>query len=251
MPDLPVSMHTLLLDVLLGLDGVLQDRRWHPEGDALYHSLQVYQHALRDTRDPILHAAALFHDVGKVAGPEDHADYGADLVMDLLAPDIVWLVRHHMDLHHAPRATRRALRGNPRLGQLERLRRWDVAGRDPRAHVMPPQAAIDQLLIHADVVLLNPNLHADAFDDAYDEDEAFDGDYDDASLDDADMDDAPWADADEDDDDNALRAFDDATGWDDDAPWNTPPLPIARPRTQRKPQHRSDAAESHDQEHRP
>ena len=135
-----------LLDLLLALDGIRQDPRFHPEGDALYHSLQAFDLARRDSDDRALWAAALFHDVGKAMGSAGHAETGADLLEGLVAPRIVWLVRHHLDLLDAPGATKRRLRGTRELADLGRLRRWDVGGRSPRASVMAPDAALGLLL---------------------------------------------------------------------------------------------------------
>jgi hypothetical protein len=148
-----------LLDLLLALDGVRQDPRWHPEGDALYHSLQTFDLARRETADRALQAAALLHDVGKALGSEDHAEGGADLLEGLVAPRVVWLVRHHLDLLHAPQATKRRLRGTPALADLQRLRRWDVAGRSPHATVLPPDAAL-AALFEDGAPTLDPNHHA-------------------------------------------------------------------------------------------
>lgn len=126
---------------LRDLDGVPQDPRFHPEGDALFHSLQVFERALADRADPELLAAALLHDVGKAHAGRDHAEVGADLLVGL--PDrLVWCVRHHLDLLRDPRRTRARLHGTPALRDLERLRRWDLAGRDPRARVRSPEEAV-------------------------------------------------------------------------------------------------------------
>lgn len=141
-------MREELLDLLRGLDGIEQDPRYHPEGDALYHSLQVFEHARRETRDPILLAAALFHDVGKALRSPDHDEDGADLLDGLLDGRIVWLVRHHLDLLRAPAQTRRRFRGSVALELLELLRRWDVAGRSPRASVCSPEEAVTFVLVH-------------------------------------------------------------------------------------------------------
>jgi len=131
-----------LLDLLQALDGIQQHPRWHPERDALFHSLQAFDLARRDSDDRALWAAALFHDVGKALGSADHAAVGADLLEGLLAPRVVWLIRHHLDLLDAPGATKRRLRGTPELADLQRLRRWDVGGRSPHASVMSLDAAL-------------------------------------------------------------------------------------------------------------
>ncbi|EYF05961.1 HD domain-containing protein [Chondromyces apiculatus] len=150
-------MHQEFLDLLLALDHVPQDPRWHPEGDALYHSLQVFDLARRDTDDRVLWAAALLHDVGKAFATRDHAEEGADLLSDLCCPRGVWLVRHHLHLLRAPGVTKRRLRNTRALADLGRLRRWDVGGRSPAATVLSPEAAVALLLDGADLDLLGPS----------------------------------------------------------------------------------------------
>lgn len=145
-----------LVSLLRALDGVRQHPRFHPEGDALYHSLQSFEQARRATRDRTLWAAALLHDVGKAIRSPDHDVVGADLLEGLVAPRIVWLVRHHLDLLRDQRATRRRLRAEPHaLRDLERLRRFDVDGRDPRASVPAIEWAV--ALLVEDAEALGPN----------------------------------------------------------------------------------------------
>src|SRR3954468_7146925 len=108
-------MHQELLDLLLSLDGVRQNPRYHPEGDALFHSLQAFELARRATADTALWAAALLHDVGKAVSSPEHDAIGADLLDGIVAPRIVWLVRHHLDLLRAPGVTKRRLRGTTAL----------------------------------------------------------------------------------------------------------------------------------------
>jgi HD superfamily phosphodiesterase len=134
-----------LLDLLLALDGVAQPPRYHPEGDALFHSLQVFEHARGETDDPDLLIAALFHDVGKSIDGATHDEVGADLLEGLVNDRAVWLVRHHLDLLRDPRRTRRRLHGTRELADLERLRRWDLAGRKVHARVLTPEAALSSL----------------------------------------------------------------------------------------------------------
>ncbi len=135
-----------LSELLESLDGVRQSPRYHPEGDALFHSLQVFDLARAASTDRGLWAAALLHDVGKALGSAGHAASGADLLDGLVAPRVVWLVRHHLDLLEAPAATKRTLRGTHALGDLRLLRGWDVGGRKPGAHVSALDDALAILL---------------------------------------------------------------------------------------------------------
>jgi hypothetical protein len=134
-----------LFSLLVSLDGVRQSPRYHPEGDALFHSLQVFDLARRASEDRVLWAAALFHDVGKAIDGPLHDEVGADMLDGLLCPRVVWLVRHHLDLLKEPRRTRRNLRGTADLKDLELLRRFDLGGRDPKAAVLAPEDAFDLL----------------------------------------------------------------------------------------------------------
>ncbi len=81
---------------------------------------------------------------------------GADLLDGLVAPRVVWLVRHHLDLLHAPGVAKRRLRGTSALKDLQRLRRWDVGGRSPLASVLDPEAALAVLLDGADLTTSPP-----------------------------------------------------------------------------------------------
>ena len=78
---------------LAPLEAIKQNPKYHPEGDALYHSLQVF-HLAREARpyDEEFLLAALLHDVGKAIDPQDHCrgrsgsparvDHGSDLMAD-------------------------------------------------------------------------------------------------------------------------------------------------------------------------
>lgn len=149
-------MYSDLLDLLVSLDGIRQDPYWHPEGDALYHSLQAFDLARRDTEDRALWAAALLHDVGKAISSPDHDEVGADLLDGLVSPRIVWLVKHHLDLLRTPAVTKRRLHRSRALTDLQRLRRWDVGGRSPIAIVATPEIALEMLFDKADMTLLSP-----------------------------------------------------------------------------------------------
>ena len=136
-------MKDYLLSLLLDLDGIEQDPYYHPEGDALFHSLQVFQLAHQQSDSPILWAAALFHDVGKADGSKNHDKVGAEMLQHVLNDQIVWLVGHHLDLLISPAQTKRRLRKQTdRLRQLQQLRQWDLAGREVSADVISPEQAM-------------------------------------------------------------------------------------------------------------
>lgn len=165
-------MNDDLRELLLALDGVEQSRRYHPEGDALFHSLQVFDLARAATSDRELWAAALFHDVGKSISEHDvatgHDEIGADLLAGLVPDRVEWLVRHHLDLLRDPRGARRKLYGTKELRDLELLRRWDLGGRRPTARVLTPDSALH--LLSSEGFSLSPHEQDDG-DDLFEYDE--------------------------------------------------------------------------------
>ncbi|AZZ92001.1 HD domain-containing protein [Hahella sp. KA22] len=135
-----------LSGLLWDLDGVRQPVRYHPEEDALYHSLQVFELAYAETGDPELWAAALFHDLGKSVDQRDHCAVGAAMVRGVLSSRVEWLIAHHLDLLISPQRTRRRLGDSARLQDLIRLRRWDLGGRSLTAKVRNPEQALQLTL---------------------------------------------------------------------------------------------------------
>jgi hypothetical protein len=136
-----------LQDLLTSLDGVRQNPRWHPEGDALFHSLQAFDVARRMTRDPQFWVAALFHDVGKAVDSATHDEIGADLLDGLVPDRVVWLVSHHLDLLRDPRRSRRRL-AREDLRDLELLRAIDLGARSPDACATPLDEAFAEAIAH-------------------------------------------------------------------------------------------------------
>jgi hypothetical protein len=133
---------------LAPLESVKQNPRFHPEGDALYHSLQVFQLA-RDARpyDEEFLLAALLHDVGKAIDPFNHVAAGVEALRGAVTERTLWLIAHHMDLLGlrdrtlSPRI-RRELEASEYFEDLKLLRDLDDAGRVPGQAV----ESIDQAL---------------------------------------------------------------------------------------------------------
>lgn len=141
-----INNHEYLLNLLLSLDGVIQSPKYHPESDALFHTLQVFELAYKESIDPELWLAALFHDVGKSVDSKRHAEIGAEMLLDVLPNRIVWLIEHHLDLMTSPRKTQQRLANTQRLNDLVKLRAWDIAGRCVNASVCSPYKALNRIV---------------------------------------------------------------------------------------------------------
>jgi HD domain len=119
------------------LESVKQNPKYHPEGDALYHSLQVFQLA-RDANpyDEEFLLAALLHDVGKAIDPQNHVLAGVEALRGAVTERTLWLIEHHMDLLAArarpltPRL-KREIESSEYYDDLKLLRELDDKGRVP------------------------------------------------------------------------------------------------------------------------
>ncbi len=121
--------------LLLPLERVKESRKYHPEGDVLYHSLQVFDLA-RDQRpyDEEFLLAALLHDVGKGIDRGDHVAAGLEALEGVITPRTAWLIEHHMDGHAILGGTlgaraRRRLEASADFDELVLLAECDDAGR--------------------------------------------------------------------------------------------------------------------------
>lgn len=140
------DLFELLLRRMQPLAHVRQNPRFHPEGDALFHSLQTFDLALEADDAPHVIAASLFHDLGKAIPDSRHEVSGAAWLSGIAGARTCTLVAHHMDLLREPAVTRRALRGDGLLDELERLRDYDDRGRRPLACVTSIERALGILL---------------------------------------------------------------------------------------------------------
>jgi predicted HD phosphohydrolase/predicted nucleotidyltransferase len=93
-----IDRFTLFRMLLEPLEGVKQSPKYHPEGDALYHSLQVFELA-RDERpyDEEFLLAALLHDVGKAIDPADHVSAALEALEGSITDRTAWIIEHHME----------------------------------------------------------------------------------------------------------------------------------------------------------
>lgn len=121
--------------LLLPLENVKESPKYHPEGDALYHSLQVFDLARDELPyDEEFLLAALLHDVGKAIDPQDHVAAGLDALGGHITPRTAWLIEHHMEAQDLWDSTlgaraRHRLEASEDYDELKLLARCDRDGR--------------------------------------------------------------------------------------------------------------------------
>jgi hypothetical protein len=137
--------------LLWPLEEVMLSPTRHPEGDALYHSLQVFQLA-SDARpyDEEFLLAALLHDVGKAIDPEDHLAAGLAALNECVSERTAVLIELHPQAHCYLDSTlgvraRRRLEANPNFEELLLLAECDKKGRQCGIGVPDVEQALAQI----------------------------------------------------------------------------------------------------------
>jgi HD domain len=132
-----IDRFQLYESLLLPLENVKQPLKYHPEGDALYHSLQVFDQA-RDqlAYDEEFLTAALLHDIGKAIDPTAHEAAALEALEGFITERTAWLIEHHMLAHKLADGTlgaraRRRLEQSQNYEDLLLLGECDRAGRQP------------------------------------------------------------------------------------------------------------------------
>jgi hypothetical protein len=146
--DDPYPLFRLLLQPLEKVRG---SPVHHPEGDVLYHSLQVFELA-RDQRpyDVELLQAALLHDVGKGLDPRRHVEAALEALEGLVTPRTEFFIAQHMNAHlyregKLGARLRRVLEASEDLEDLLLLEECDSRGRSPGVPVGTVDEALDYL----------------------------------------------------------------------------------------------------------
>jgi predicted HD phosphohydrolase len=137
--------------LLLPLENVKQSPKYHPEGDVLYHSLQVFDLACDELPyDEEFLLAALLHDVGKGIDPDDHVGSGLEALEGFISERTAWLIEHHMEAHKildctiGARAHRR-LHENESYEELLLLCQCDRGGRVAGVETTELEEALDYI----------------------------------------------------------------------------------------------------------
>jgi hypothetical protein len=146
-----VDRFELYQTLLLPLETVKQDPRWHPEGDALYHSLQVFVRAREALPyDEEFQTAALLHDVGKAIDPRQRVAAALEELNGYISERTAWFIQHHMEADQlrdgelGARARRR-LEAHEDFEDLMLLCDCDRAGRECGVEVPEVEEAIEHL----------------------------------------------------------------------------------------------------------
>lgn len=135
--------------LLLPLENVKQRADYHPEGDALYHSLQVFDLARDELPyDEEFLLAALLHDVGKAIDPHDHVAAGLEALEGYISDRTAWLIAHHMEANALGEGTlgarpRRRLERNDNYDELMTLSQCDREGRRCGVEVADIEEALE------------------------------------------------------------------------------------------------------------
>ncbi|MEM6469662.1 MAG: HD domain-containing protein [Planctomycetota bacterium] len=149
--DTRADRNEVFMALLLPLENVKQNAEYHPEGDALFHSMQVFGLAKEKAPyDEEFLLAALLHDVGKAIDPQDHVIAGLEALEGYVSDRTAWLIAHHMEGHAIHDRTigarrRRRLTEHPWFSDLVDLSHCDREGRVPGAAVEEPEAALDYI----------------------------------------------------------------------------------------------------------
>ncbi len=137
--------------LLTPLEEVKQNAKYHPEGDALYHSLQVFELARqRLPWDEEFLLAALLHDVGKAIDAGDHVSAALEALAGAITERTQFLIEHHMDAHGVRDGTlghraRGRLQASEDFEELMLLQELDQAGRRRGVAVCTVDGALDYL----------------------------------------------------------------------------------------------------------
>ncbi len=146
-----IDRFILYRTLLIPLSRIKLNIETHPEGDALYHSLQVFELA-RDEYpyDEEFLLAALLHDVGKGLDPLEHVTAGLSALGDAITERTAWFIENHVYAHSMLEGTigvraRKRLQRSDDFDALLALGRCDRDGRVPGFQVPELDEALDYI----------------------------------------------------------------------------------------------------------
>ncbi|MCK4576817.1 HD domain-containing protein [candidate division WOR-3 bacterium] len=141
-----------IFELLYACGGVEQQIEYHPEGDVLRHTFQVFKWAIRESMDLDLILAALLHDVGKATYSNNHERDSVKMIEGFSSCKTVWLVKNHMRIWTYLKGEMQGLKkclelaNHCWLPELIQLARWDAKGRNPNSQCYFPREEIMRIL---------------------------------------------------------------------------------------------------------
>jgi hypothetical protein len=144
----PYQIYRLLLSPL---ENVKQSAKYHPEGDVLFHLLQVFELAKEaKPYDEEFLLAALLHDIGKGIDPANHVGAALEALEGLITERTQFLIENHMLAQELKIGTighrqRLRLESSEDFEDLMLLRDLDDRGRVRGARVGTLDDALDYL----------------------------------------------------------------------------------------------------------
>lgn len=146
----PEDRFDFFRQLLSALENVQQPKKSHPEGDALVHSLQVYDLVCDEVPyDEELLLAALLHDVGKGIDPLNHVEAGLGVLGGRITERTAWLIAHCHEARKIKDGTignrsRKRLQESENYEDVLLLAECDEQGRQVGIHV----SELDDALAH-------------------------------------------------------------------------------------------------------
>jgi predicted HD phosphohydrolase len=137
--------------LLLPLAQVKLNPDYHPEADALTHTLQVFDLARHELPyDEEFLAAALLHDVGKAIDRKDHIGAGLAALDGYITPRTAWFIEHHTEANQLAEGrlgmrARRRLEESEDFEELKLFSKCDRGGRQKDVQIPEVDEAIDYL----------------------------------------------------------------------------------------------------------
>jgi hypothetical protein len=137
--------------LVAALEQVKLNPQFHPEGDALNHTLQVFDLARHERPyDEEFLLAALLHDVGKAIDRKDHIGAGLAALEGLITPRTAWFIEHHTEANQLAEGrlgarARRRLEADENFDELTLFSKCDRGGRERNVQIPDLDEAIEYL----------------------------------------------------------------------------------------------------------